>query len=410
MKHPEHSLRLQLVRMYVAAMVLALVVFAAIAVTLIDRTLRSSLDGRLVTEANAAAALIDIVHGRISMDPDDREQFLSLLGVETDGVLLAPSGRLLLSTVVRPPTALLRVRTNAAHFLTVGAGDTALRAFVTPLWSSRKRVGTVVVWRSSDWIAETDQGAGVAFGVAALVIAAIAVLAGGRVTQRALQDTFERQRRFTADASHELRAPLAVISAEADLALRKEREPQEYRTALAAIAGEADRMELLIGDLLAAARADARRVPLQRIDVAEVVDRVCLRLSSAAAAKEAQVSAFGRQPAYVSADSYALERALLAIAHNALRYTPRGGRVALSITQNGSHVDLDVDDDGPGFTQPALEHALERFWRDDAARAPDGTGLGLAIAKSIVEAFQGTIRLVNMPNGGARVHMRFPAA
>jgi signal transduction histidine kinase len=409
-KAPEHSLRSRLVGTYVAALVLALVVFAAIAVTLIDRALRSSLDARLATQAAAAAALIDVAHGSVSLDRDDRGQFLSLLGVETDGVLLSPSGRLLLSTVVRPPAALVHLPTGRAHFITVGTDDAAVRAFILPLRAAGKRVGSIIVWRSNDWIAQTDLGAGVAFGAAALVIAVIALFAGSRVTRRALADAFERQRRFTADASHELRAPLAVIRAEADLALHRERDPQEYRAALAAIAEEADRMELLIGDLLSAARADARRAPRRRIDLGETVRCVCARLSSTAAAKEACVTVRGRKPAYVTADAYALERALLAIAHNALRYTPRGGRVTMSVAQNGGTVDLDIDDDGPGFTQPALEHALERFWRDDAARAPDGTGLGLAIAKSIVEGFDGTIALVNMPTGGARVRLRFPAA
>jgi signal transduction histidine kinase len=274
-----------------------------------------------------------------------------------------------------------------------------------------KRLGTVVVWRSSDWIAETDRNTAIAFAAGALLIAALALLAGSIITRRALQDAFARQRRFTADASHELRAPLAVIRAEADLALRKERSSEAYQAAIRTIAGEADRMQALIGDLLSAARAESRTLQRERIDVAQLMHDVCARLRPAAAAKGANVALSADDGAAVLADRISLERALLAIGHNAVKHARTNGQVRLAVALAGGEVEIAIRDDGGGFTPEALEHAFERFWRDETGRSHGGTGLGLAIAKATVEAFGGTIALQNPNNGGgAEVRIRFPAA
>jgi two-component system sensor histidine kinase MprB len=116
------------------------------------------------------------------------------------------------------------------------------------------------------------------------------------------------------------------------------------------------------------------------------------------------------QSAFVRVDPHAIERAILAIAHNAVTYAPAGGQVQLCVERHGGVVDVTVRDNGPGFTHAALEHALERFWRDEAGIVNNGTGLGLAIARSIVEAAGGSITLENEPSGGAVVRLRFPAA
>jgi signal transduction histidine kinase len=394
---------------FVAVMFAGLLVFAAASVFAIDRTLRSTLDARLVTVANAAATFVDVSKGRIAIDPDDREQFLSLTAQDTQGAILDNSGTVLLSSAARPQAAVIHLRQDPGGFFELGKGEERLRAFVLPLLRHGQRAGTVVVWRGIDWIDETDRNAAIAFAVGALLIAALSLVAGNSITRSALEDAFARQRRFTADASHELRAPLAVIRAEADLALRKERDVAQYRSALEMIASEADRIESLIGDLLAAARAESARAARERVDVAHVTEIVRERLAPAAAAKNIRIGVRADRQAVILAEPQTLERALLAIAHNAVKYAPAAGEVDMSVARTGEHVEVLIEDDGPGFTAEALEHASERFWREETSRPHPGTGLGLAIARSIAESFGGEMLLSN-GDRGAQVRLRFSAA
>lgn len=388
---------------------IALLVFAAVAVFAIDRTLRSTMDARLKTEAYAASSLSDVSRGHVVVDEEDRQQFSALLAAGDDGIVLDSSGRVALSSVAKPPHEILGLAGAAPGYRTVGRGDAERRVLMVPILRDGLVAGKVVVWRASDWIDETDRGAAIAFAGAALLIALLAVVAGGAVTRGALENAFARQRRFTTDASHELRAPLAVIRAEADLALRKERESAQYRTALQTIAGEADRMESLIGDLLSAARAESGVTTKARVDLGQVAERAAARLMPAAAAKGADIGLHAGAGSVILADEHAIERALMAIGHNAVKYAAERGHVDISVKRNGHHVHVVVRDDGPGFSDAAIAHGLERFWRDDSARPDGGTGLGLAIAKSIVEGAGGAITLRNAPRG-AEVVLQFPAA
>jgi signal transduction histidine kinase len=403
--------RLQLSIAYVAVMFAGLLIFAAAAVFTIDRVQRSTLDARLQTAARATAQFVDVNHGRVHVDASDREQIDDVVGADGNAAVLDANRNVLFSSASRVMPSLQHRAGETAQFFDAGAGDAKVRAFALPIKSGSAVAGTVVVWSGSDWIDEADRNLAIALGAGALVIALLALLAGNIVTQRALEDAFARQRRFTADASHELRAPLAVIRAEADLALRKEREAPQYRSALQTIASEADHMETLIGDLLSAARAESGRAPArERVDATALLARIADRLASAAAAKDAAIRVDGDGAAAIFVDPEAVERALLAIGHNAVRYAPQHGIVTLRTRRNERAVDISVQDDGPGFSPEALRHGLDRFWREPGTPAGTGSGLGLAIARSVVEANQGKIVLGNAPDGGAIVRLRFPAA
>jgi len=399
--------RVRLSAIYVTIVFAGLLVFATAAVFVMDRTMRYSLDSRLATAAKASSLFIDVRKGKLAIDADDRKQFLSVLGVDSDGTILDEQGNVVLSSAARPPRFSTAGLGDSSRYFDAGSGDRAVRVYAAPIRKDGNAIGEIVVWRSSDYIGETDRNAAFAFGAGALLIALLAVAASNIVTRRALEDAFARQRRFTADASHELRAPLAVIRAETDLALRRERDSAAYRAAFETIAGEADRMEALIGDLLSAARAESGRVQRERVDATQVVNAVSCRLESALTAKRAKMIVESDGAVYVRADAHELERAVLAVAHNAVRHVPEQGQMRMKVQRDRSWCGIEIEDDGPGFRDEALEHAVERFWREGSEN--QGSGLGLAIAKSIVESFGGRLSLSNRPGGGARVELRLPA-
>lgn len=402
--------RLRLYAAYVAIMLLGLLMFAAAAVFAIDRAQRATLDARLQTSARAALQFVDVSKRGIHLDVSDREQISDVVGPDMSVAVLDRSRGSVFANSSRTVPSVSSANSGTQRFFDVGSGDAKVRAFALPIIYHGAAFGNVVVWAGSDWIDETDRNFAVALGGLALFIALLALLAGNLVTRRALEDAFTRQRRFTADASHELRAPLSVIRAEADLALRKERAPEQYREALGTIASEADDMEALIVDLLSAARAESGAVSSERIELHALLERVAKRLAPAGTSKEADVLVRSDEGAVILADPHAIERALLAIGHNAVRHAPAHGRVTLRAHRADGVVEVTIEDTGGGFSAEALRHALERFWHEPGAPAGSGTGLGLAIARSIVEASRGSITLANGASGGAVVRLRFPAA
>ena len=403
------SLRGRLTVSYVAMLVLAMVIFGGIAVIAIDRELRATLDDRLRTTAQAALSFIDVRNGAVTVEPDDREKLFAVLGDQTNLTIVANDSRVIFSTVVKTDPELVSSAAHSQGLVTIRHGSTVMRALLSPINANGKRVGAAAAWANTEWIGETDERVAAAFAVAALLLAVVASLTGTLATRRALADAFQRQRRFAANASHELRAPLSVIRAEADLALRKPRDPSEYQAALETIALEADQMEKLVGALLTAARAQDGHAQRTVFDLGSLAERVCGRLRPAADAKQVKISLSPAEACDVFGDEGALERALTAVLHNAIKYARPGGDIVLQITRRRKEVELSVQDNGSGFSPQALVHGTEWFWCGDSESGAKGTGLGLAIARLVVQAGGGRIALSNAVAGGAEVQIWLPA-
>jgi two-component system OmpR family sensor kinase len=206
-----------------------------------------------------------------------------------------------------------------------------------------------------------------------------------------------RERRFVADASHQLRTPLALLTTELELALRGPRSPDQLRAALASAAESTARLSRLADDLLLLARADDGRVPLkvEETDMADLAEQVGARFGIRVEA----------EPLVVNADPLRLEQALTNMVDNAVRHG--GGKVTLTVARRNGGVELHVLDEGAGFTKAFLGHAFERFSRDDPVRS-DGSGLGLAIVETIASAHGGEARAANRSGGGADVWLALP--
>jgi two-component system heavy metal sensor histidine kinase CusS len=228
-----------------------------------------------------------------------------------------------------------------------------------------------------------------------------------------LEAAVKRLSQFTADASHELRTPIALIRATAELTLRRERSAETYREALRHILDDSDRATRLIEDLLLLARADAGlpALPLDRVELAPLVLDVCEQGQVLAQERQLEISTEApEQPVFVDANDPALRRLLLLLVDNAVKYTPAGGRITLSVALDSSGPTVTVRDTGIGIPDAALPHVFERFYRVDESRnrAAGGAGLGLSIAQWIAQRHHASLEAESVEGRGSAFRVRFP--
>jgi signal transduction histidine kinase len=223
-----------------------------------------------------------------------------------------------------------------------------------------------------------------------------------------LRASFERERRFVDDASHELRSPIAVIKAELDNALRSSRIDGETREALVSASEECDRLAHLADDLLVLARSGNGGLPVrpETVLVRDALEDARTRFASRAAERGREIAVEVEGAPMIEVDPLRLRQALSNLIDNALRYG--AGDVSLRARESGDSVAIEVADEGSGFSPELADRAFERFTREDAARGRGGAGLGLAIVRAICEAHGGTADIV--PGAGGTVRLRMPAA
>jgi signal transduction histidine kinase len=221
---------------------------------------------------------------------------------------------------------------------------------------------------------------------------------------------FQRERAFVADASHELRSPLAILRAELDVALMGDSSQRELRQAMASAGEEADRLSVLTDDLLVLAEADQGNMPIDAapMDVAKSLQRLAERFGARASEAGAVIETLAPAGLSVRADERRLEQALANLLENSLRHGAR--RILVRAQLDGARLELHVSDDGPGFPPAFLEVAFERFTRAERARTAPGAGLGLSIVRSIARAHGGEAYIANDDAGGAHVWLSIPDA
>ena len=228
-----------------------------------------------------------------------------------------------------------------------------------------------------------------------------------------LDASFSRQRRFVADASHELRTPVAVIRNKAEVALLRSRSPHEYGAALQSIHAETERLSHLINDLLALARGDEGQARFEReaVRLDALVEAVVANAQGLAEEHGIHLVVHPLQPVRLLGDEARLIQVIMNLLDNAIRYTNPGGQVQirLSATQGAAH--LAVQDTGIGIAPEHLPHLFERFYRADPSRrrtGGSGTGLGLAIVDWIVCTHGGSVEVRSQVGQGSLFTVTLP--
>lgn len=427
-QHPLRQLRRRLTVWYVATLAAILLLLGTGLFITIRRQLSRQLDDALrsaVTDLERAARIRQI-------------ESASARGQVVDAVdeLHIPDRTLYLldrnGAVIRPDSAPAWVRDAARQAGTVGQaeverevpGDRTLQLYAERF--ALPNADTLVAAAVADRVELEDRYAKLiaAFGSAAIVAIVLAAVGGSILVRQStapVERSIEQMRRFMADAAHELRTPLAILRARAEVSLQQPRTSVEYADTLRSIEGESKRLGHIVEDLLTLARADAGARPIDRT-------RVFLDDIAAEAVSTAQVLATARgvtlsvtdfEEGAVDGNADLLRQLIVILLDNAVKFTPQGGTIDVGVRVIGGRATLTVADSGVGIRPEELPHVFERFWRGDPSRhrheasplaTSEGAGLGLSIAKWIADAHGADVSIESKQGAGTRVTVTCPLA
>jgi signal transduction histidine kinase len=445
--------RLTLTLWYSTLLAGAVIVFSVAVYILMARALLENLNASLHGRANQVAISAEVREGHLGLSRREEQAE----GPFIPAALLSPSGRIVDGPV--PPS--LRTWLASHHgwlhpgFQATGVAN--LQMATRSIDRSGRLAGYVLVWQPRESVDKARESlllviltigpallvaaglggwalAGRALAPVVGVTEAASAISGSDLSRRVevgpaqdelsqlattfnamidrLQAAVERERRFTADASHELRAPLAVIRAEATLALDRPRSAAEYQQALTIIDEQAEATQELIAELLSLARAGSEQEGQRRVvPLAEVVMAAVEQCRLLQEQRGVRVDVRVAQDLWVNASLPLLARAVRNVVDNAIRVSEAGGTVRIPGWREGERVVLTVEDSGPGIDLEHQEHIFEPFYQVSAARTPgESHGLGLAICERIVQAHGGRVRVNSTPGAGACFQLDLPAA
>jgi signal transduction histidine kinase len=411
------SARWRLTVAFTAALVLILGA-AAVAVYLVTSSLiYDQVDAELAAKARSDAFLLDDRHeGRDPEEEPEHEEpnegppapafeqggyFFAV--TDQNGDIVEKSGNSDAIALAPAEVLLAAAGEGSATAQTVSSEGDQQRIYVFPGESEHGEQLFLQVGRSIESELETLSRLRTIL-VAVVAFSAIPALAGGYVLSgralRPIKAAMDSQQAFLADASHELRTPVAVVRTNAELLERHAgsgtlgASPTDA-VAVQDILGESERLGRMVGQMLTLAQSDAGRAIIVESEVAldSIADDVVRSMRTLAQAGGLTLELAADPGTWVHGDGERLREVLVTLVDNAIKYTPRGGRVDVTVGRAGRKARITVSDTGAGIGPESLPHLFDRFYRVDKARSRDdgGTGLGLAIAKEITEAHGGTI-------------------
>ncbi len=296
--------------------------------------------------------------------------------------------------------------------MTAGGQQSRLHATRFTTGSGTSYVAVAVAERPN--IREQYAGLIGVFGAAALAALVLVVLGGFLLARQStvpVERSMEQMQRFMADAAHELRTPVTILRTRTEVALSQARDATGDTAAFQAIEREAERLGGIVGDLLTLARADAgeRKVVRASLYLDDAVSQAVASARALAERKGVALVVGGFDEAQIMGDAGLVERLVLIVLDNAIKYTPAGGRVRLDVTSRDGSRSVIVTDSGIGIPADQLPRIFERFYRGEHARShAEGAGLGLPIARWIADVHGARLSVASDPTG-TRVEIDFPA-
>jgi signal transduction histidine kinase len=298
---------------------------------------------------------------------------------------------------------------------TIQGSKGKVRVVSMPMRDSGEVVGVIQYARSLEGVRDTVNGlifVLIPLGLGALGLAAIGGLYMADRAVRPIHESYERQRNFIADASHDLKTPLTLVQADAEVVLHRGSVTEEDRQLIEHALGETNRMSKMLSDLLFVARLDAGKVPIERkpFDLAAVISGAVSRFDTRSVVEGVRLEIRAPEELPARGDPKQTERILAVLLDNALRHTPSGGCTTVAGHPREGWVEASVIDTGPGIARENLPRIFDRFYRADASRARGGggTGLGLSIARDLARALGGDLTAENVEGGGAAFHLLLP--
>jgi signal transduction histidine kinase len=403
---------------YAGIFALILLLLATAAVAGFSRELTNQQDTLLIQEAKDQA--------RNLLDGEHRE-VLAKGSAEYSWVALDPEGRVIdrdptaatLGTLGLPSKELTEqaLDEDEAVSATIRGPQGRVRVVSMPMRESGEVVGVIQYARSLNGVQQTIGRLTLVLLPLALGGLGAALLGGLFMANRAMRpvrDSFERQRAFVADASHELKTPLTLIRADAEVVLFRGRLHEDDRKLIEHTLAETDRMGAVLSDLLLVARLDAGKLEVSQkpFELVSVLTKEAERFGLQAASNDVrlEVEAPGALPAF--GDAKRTEQILAVLLDNAVRFTPPGGRITVRGRLRDHWAEVSVTDTGPGIAPEHRSRVFDRFYRAEAARTRGegggGTGLGLAIARDLARAQGGDLIAENTESQGATFRLRLP--